>query len=282
MSEFSASPFYRSAPGTPCLYLAISSFLCWLEAGRPSHNTFNVCGFKPNKKLNILDLSCAAEDLLEDINYYTHEQETLTSRENLAPEYEERLAAEVPKMEREIPLKIKKFLHTHLIAMACGVKVKEHNERNRAFKEEYIIPQLLLQSLLQNQIDGIKYISTNVYVSAGEKARNRFINYAFPAKGNDSELISCFLSSPVINAASCQGVNSLREDIREISEYLSDMESSLRGFGGASFARLPSRFGEEMMPYSSGSGGFAYYDSVFGEIEVILRNALKSRTVKAL
>lgn len=254
-----------SAPGTPCLYLASSSYLCWLEAGRPAYNTFNVSAFEIIENMSILDLTITASDLLHNIILINHElrKEDVVSKTQLLNE------------------NIKKFLFTFPVTLACGIKVKDHNERNRAFKEEYILPQLLLQSLQQNKIDGIKYISTNIYISTKLHIKEKFINYAFPAKGDNTTLISYFLRSGVINASNLPETVKLRSDVDGILKFLNEQQSRLENINRyvnlptpGRFHSLPSTSSGIIMPYNEGSAGFNYDDSVFGEIENILKKEL--------
>ena len=133
------------------------------------------------------------------------------------------------------------------------------------------IAEMRYPVFIENHIDGIKYISTNIYVPIEARIRRRFINYAFPAKGDDTKLINYFLTSSVINAASCQGITQLRKDVQGISKFLNDLNRDYR----RGTSRLPPVYGVEMMPYSGGTDGFAYWDSVFGEIEAILMKELR-------
>jgi len=78
------------------------------------------------------------------------------------------------------PQVIEKFIFTNIFKIACLISVKQEN---RYFKSEYIIPQLLLMSLVNlNIADGIRYSSVRV-----ENDSYIYANYAFPAIQDNSD-----------------------------------------------------------------------------------------------
>lgn len=122
---------YRfSISGYPCLYLAYSILGCWEELKRPVLDNLCVAGYKfTNKDLRILDLS------IPDKEDYSKLQEE--NRDYL----------------------ISLLLFWPLI-MACSIKTKHPNE---PFKEEYIVPQLIMQSSMITKlwkVYGVAFTST--------------------------------------------------------------------------------------------------------------------------
>lgn len=102
------------------------------------------------------------------------------------------------------------FLHftnerfSDCLVLACSMLVKEPSA---PFKPEYIIPQMLLQSLVKynqenknGRIEGIKYTSTHIKDNslwidfpANRNNKDLFVNYVFPAFDRKEKGISCRL-----------------------------------------------------------------------------------------
>lgn len=145
-----------SIPGVPCLYLGQSLFIVWEELHRPSLNNLFVSRFELDEETKVLDLGLSIFDLIQ-----------------------------IEKNENNIPSElvnkvIEKFIFTNIFKIACLIRVKQEN---RYFKSEYIIPQLLLMSLINlNIADGIRYSSVKV-----ENDSYIFANYVFPAIQDNSD-----------------------------------------------------------------------------------------------
>lgn len=109
-----------------------------------------------------------------------------------------------------LDLSTPKYLHftnerfADCLVLACSIPV---NNPSAPFKPEYIIPQMLLQSLVKynienenNRIEGIKYTSThvnddNLWITfpTNRINKNLFNNYVFPAFDRNEKGISCRL-----------------------------------------------------------------------------------------
>lgn len=143
-----------SIPGQPCLYLGQTIFTVWQELKRPRIEELYVSRFCANGKLKILDLALTYNDLCK-LNLLS---------------------------DAKI---IEKYIITNLFRIACSVKVI--TEEKRAFKSEYIIPQLLLLVIInlkkKNKIDGIRHLS----VYGNDKNAYINTNYAFPTKGDNND-----------------------------------------------------------------------------------------------
>lgn len=124
-------------PGYPCLYLATQIELCWYECGKPDQ--FYVSKFEipkgVNNTLKLIDFSQKLCELKHSfICWFNNEKDKDKVRKYLL-----------------------KYLYTYPLRAACSVTV-EHPEGR--FKEEYIIPQLLLQWIRKDKdFYGIKYES---------------------------------------------------------------------------------------------------------------------------
>ncbi len=138
-----------SVPGFPALYLGDSCYLCWEE--------FDQYNFKDmwfSKCMNITKLKVASIQRIEDFIEQLEKSKTDNFRG------------------------LVNYLTAFPLIISCSIKVSEPNSD---FKPEYIIPQLLLEFVSNNNdIDGIMYLSTKVDYSklSGMSA----YNYVFPAK----------------------------------------------------------------------------------------------------
>ena len=153
-----------SIPGFPSLYLGRTIYICWEELNRPSIDKIQAIRYKNIKPIKLLDLTPPIKDC-EDVN------------------------------------ELYRFLMTFPLILCCSVKVKDTSD---TFKPEYIIPQLLLQWVRNNDIlDGIQYKSTHV-TSKVFNENTELINIVLPVKtskgtGICNKLIKFFESTEVIS-----------------------------------------------------------------------------------
>lgn len=125
-----------SMPGYPCLYLGTQIELCWYECGKPEQ--FYVSKFDipdEDNTLKLIDFSQKSCELKHSFFcWFNNEKDKDKVRKYLL-----------------------KYLYTYPLRAACSVTV-EHPEGR--FKEEYIIPQLLLQWIRKDKdFYGVKYES---------------------------------------------------------------------------------------------------------------------------
>lgn len=124
-----------SAPGYPCLYLGKTIYACWEEMHRPRFDDLMFSGFKVRLAFDVYDLR-------------------------------------VPQQKDFEGEKLQKTLLRLPLIIACMVKVKNDKD---SFKPEYIIPQLLIETIICNNqkkmekeagprdlVWGITYTSTHV------------------------------------------------------------------------------------------------------------------------
>jgi hypothetical protein len=154
-----------SIAGVPCMYFGTTSYVCWLELGKPIDREFNISSYIVKKEIKILNLSIS-QMLLNGISNIT--------------------AIDVTGMIELFPLII-----------ATSFKIKENN---RSFRSEYIVSQLIMQCLAELNIDGVAYTSKQV-----ENDSDIFpycINLAIPMRNNPGHIFSKFakeipLSKPI-------------------------------------------------------------------------------------
>lgn len=122
-----------SIPGLPCIYLGNTSYICWLELGRPADFRFNVSPVLLDNTQRIFNLTV----FIKDISSIT----------------------KLPIEEEEKNRKLKSLLKLYLLNFATSFHVLE---QGRNFKSEYIIPQLLLLACKNKGLNGLAYHSKQV------------------------------------------------------------------------------------------------------------------------
>lgn len=119
---------YRfSIPGNPSLYLANSSYGCWIETGYPSEIEFNVSPVLLDGTQKILNLAVSIRDFhaLGDLD---------ASR-------------------------VQTWLKLLMLSIATSYRIKEDG---RSFKSEYIISQAIMMGCKRMGYDGVAYLSKRV------------------------------------------------------------------------------------------------------------------------
>lgn len=127
-----------SIAGLPCIYMGTTSYVCWLELLEPKYNEFNVSAFKFNdsgKKLKILNL-VISQALING----------MCSIRNKSYKIEKELQREMLK----------------IWPLVCATSFRV-TEKNRNFKSEYIVSQLIMMNLRKLNIDGVAYLSKRVF-----------------------------------------------------------------------------------------------------------------------
>ncbi len=128
-----------SMPGHPCLYLSSQPELCWYECGKPEKFAISRFDIPQSEEcyLKFIDFSQKLIELMYSfVTWFYNEKEKDKVRQYLL-----------------------KYICTYPLRAACSIVVE--NPRYK-FIEEYIIPQLLLQWVLNDEdFDGIRYESCN-------------------------------------------------------------------------------------------------------------------------
>ncbi len=146
-----------SINGYPCLYFGSSIYVCWEELNRPSFENMFVSKFRLNKhSAKILDLTFPA----------AQDKRILMNTEG-----------DDDFRDFHVFKAVFKLILFPLI-LSCSVIEKECKN---LFKEEYIIPQILLEWVTDSHgIDAIKYASMSL--PDYNLDQSLFTNYVFPAK----------------------------------------------------------------------------------------------------
>lgn len=127
-SKRSLTGSYRfSIPGVPSLYLANSSYGCWIELGQPSDHDFNVSPVLVDGDLKILNLAVMDRDFGALIEFEAD------------------------------------AVHSWLKLLVLMVATSYHIEGpDRNFKSEYIVSQSIMLACQELGLDGIAYYSKRV------------------------------------------------------------------------------------------------------------------------
>ena len=158
-----------SMPGVPCIYLAQNSYVVWKEMQMPSFDKLSISAYKiTNPHLKIIDLTYSFQtvyDIFEDQQLFLQH-------------YDRRAAKKVLEAMSIFPL-----------IVAVSVKCRE---KNRHFKSEYAIPQLLMCCLKGNLI-GIAYHSNEI--------------------PTDNNMFATNIAIPIINYKRNQKYGEIKNDI---------------------------------------------------------------------
>lgn len=119
---------YRfSIPGNPSLYLANSSYGCWIETGFPPEIDFNVSPVVLDGTQRILNLAVS----IRDFSSLNEVEDT----------------------------RVHCWLKLLLLCIATSYRIEE---ANRTFKSEYIISQIIMIACRKLKLDGVAYYSKRV------------------------------------------------------------------------------------------------------------------------
>lgn len=164
-----------SIAGVPAMYFGLTSYVCWLELGKPSDQDFNVASYKIPDTTRVLNLAIS-QMLINGLS------------SGVSYDY----------MDKDIEKRrVQTLIEFFPLVIATSFKV---TEENRSFRSEYVISQLIMQCLSELGIEGVAYISKQIV----KDSYNYFpycVNLAIPMK-NDSEVYSKFakelsLTNPV-------------------------------------------------------------------------------------
>lgn len=170
-----------SIAGLPCLYLGSSLYSCWIELNKPDLRNTYVSVFRAKKqKSQNFDMAFDLETIvnLKSKNEITDDE--FLSKLTMWP-----------------------------MVMACSFQTKF---QNAPFKEEYIIPSLLLEWINYNNSD----ISSLSYLSTKNVFKNDFrlaINYVLPPKNFKQDLCGKLISKfELTNPTSWELLNIIPQD----------------------------------------------------------------------
>lgn len=188
-----------SAPGIPCLYMGLSAAICWEELKRPNIQNTYISMFQPQGHYGYINLNLPIFDSWHERNgiIFVHDLQ-------------------------QFPFIIASMVHV------------AHNEDN--FKPEYIIPQLIMQWVIDKRKDdndnknlGVFYSS--IYFDYTDLYPNisRYTNVAIPAICNGEKHYSKKLSEllPYTDPIRCDVVHTENTSIDDT--YWQDVEHLLQG-----------------------------------------------------
>lgn len=126
-----------SMPGHPCLYLASQAELCWYECGKPEKFAISRIDIPQSEDsyMKFIDFSEKLMPLMHSFFSWFHNE----------------------KNSEQVRKYLLKYICTYPLRAACSIVVEHPRSK---FIEEYIMPQLLLQWVLNDRdFDGIRYES---------------------------------------------------------------------------------------------------------------------------
>lgn len=186
-----------SIPGCPCMYLGKSSYICWKELDKPEASKFNVSAIKPSMCARVLNLAYVNKELFEALLSYD-------SASVNKGDFDFSLLKVGETKEAYIENYIKNAVLVYPLIIATSFTVKE---MDRDFKTEYLISQMIMNSLIKKGYDGVAYISKKSKDNWKYFPANLVI--ALIARKNNKEDV---LSSKLSECNHCKPVN--------YSEYL--------------------------------------------------------------
>jgi hypothetical protein len=189
-----------SIPGLPSLYLGDTIFICWGELNKPKIRDFCAIELKNSKALRVIEI--------------LRKEDMLNSLEKISIDWH--------------PTILLRYLITFPLVAACSVKTKYSNG---AFNAEYIIPQMLLQYITENEeIDGIKYFSTKMNYRQLEEFTT--YNYVFPAKSSkEKEFCNILTSAFELTEATSLELEEIKNNKKyQTGIYLGGQSSDKRKF----------------------------------------------------
>jgi hypothetical protein len=240
-----------SIPGYPCLYLANSTYTCWIECGKPNFETMQVCRFD-GSKYRFLELSLTPRFFTK---FYESSREEKELQE-IADSY------------------ITYILTAWPLIAACSIRKMKYPVGERTnFVAEYVFPQMLMEWVrLSEDLDGVKYFSTH-NDNTFEVEFGEMINYAIPVKkicdsGYCPQLAYDLpLSEPIFYNLVLNKI----PDLEKIKYSTGNGDPAKAGY----YRTFPSL----MFLHESGKKREWYIDTKFGKLEVAL-NKLKTERMQ--
>ncbi len=251
-----------SLSGFPCLYLGASVYACWLELDKPSFDCLNIIRYQAIKGMKYIDLSLTPTNCLflaellaakKDWNSYV-------------------------SVETQIIGLYERCLFAFPLMLACSI-INVNRTASDNFRNEYVIPQLLMHSIADGKkgINTVKYLSTKVVGRAEPWAE--FSLAIIPKQNKVNEVLSSDLATSfaVTNAVNArllldmvlveEGYSNAQRE-RAISEKLYlPAQSSAREYRGI----RKDVFGEPLQ-VTINCQFREYHHTPFGKIESALIN----------
>ncbi|AYF55179.1 hypothetical protein DFH04_10760 [Clostridium novyi] len=142
-----------SMAGIPCMYLSTTTLGCWLEMEMPELELFYVSSYKLPTNLKVLNL-CISQHTING-----------STGGGYVENYE---------IEHVCSL-------IEIFPLVCATSLRVL-EKDRSFKSEYIISQILMQAVNELNIDSVAYLSKKM---SDYYAYPQTVNIAIPIKSNN-------------------------------------------------------------------------------------------------
>ncbi|MES2518332.1 MAG: hypothetical protein V4585_09510 [Bacteroidota bacterium] len=215
-----------SIPGFPCLYLGNTVYICWEELNRPNFHDIQVAKFENQSEINLYNLS--------------YEQYNIQKLESQNPTDSDLI----------------NLLLAYPIIAACSIQIPQNRQLD-PFKPEYLIPQIVLQTLIEQKDStsiGIVYSSTKIYKN-GSKNEGSFENFILPttsevrAKGYCSDLTKLFNMTSVVAGWPVDFVSSYNTQNNSCSFEVAklDLDGIVVNYGDTQFALLEKALGDKVV-----------------------------------
>ncbi|MFA7492955.1 MAG: hypothetical protein WCZ43_05515 [Proteiniphilum sp.] len=185
-----------STPGYPCLYLGSTIFACWEELGQPKFDDLMISAFQATRDFKLFDLR-------------------------------------TPKKEEFYSEKLDKLLLRLPLILACSFVIKD-DDKSADFKPEYIIPQLLIEVIInKNRGKHKKRDVTSFVLGVIFTSTHTNEDFLFPTRVFDN------IAIPALDVSSSKGYcNILSECFKltdpkcyEYEELKEDFGINMRKFG---------------------------------------------------
>lgn len=136
-----------SVSGCPFIYLGKTSYIDWLELGKPNFSNLYLSGFEVKAEIKLLNMCYTSTDCIQ---------------------------VESPRRED---------LLAYPLIYASSLKVP-YERKDEPFVPEYVIPQILMQCALKNNASGVCYYSTKIPLN--NQSKSLAMCLAILAQNNDS------------------------------------------------------------------------------------------------
>lgn len=179
-----------SVPGTPCLYLGVSSYDIWRELGRPSFDNFNVSAIrlKPISERGEIKILNLTSNTLFDLGLSHNLRINGVSQNTL-----NLLLAQIK-----------------IWPLVCATSFRVKNSAG-SFHSEYIVSHLIMLCLPALKIDGVAYLSKQIESIEEPLALQLMVNVAIPiissnTKDTYGDICSMIEITDPVNLQEFQGI----------------------------------------------------------------------------
>ncbi len=199
-----------SIPGVPCVYLGNSIHTCWNELRSPKIKYLYTARYEIDfNTINLLDISMTNKTIF-NLN-------KAMSEKGMNKKY----------------VFLEQALLNWPLAFACSIQTKYPNAN---FKEEYIIPQMLMQWCKTTlDVDGVKYLSTIEGSEKYKNLRSNLENIAIPIKsisnkGYCQEIAKLFQCTKPVNIFSLKHMRKKELSESEMKLWLEKDNGSVSNY----------------------------------------------------